>query len=112
MIAPQNSINYYESVQALFGSASEVQSFYRLFMAPGMTHCSGGTGPNAFDMQPLLEQWIERGVAPDRVIATHAINGIVDRARPLCVYPKAATYTGSGDTNDATNFVCKDPARH
>jgi feruloyl esterase len=110
LIAPQNSINYYKSVQAFFGSASEVQSFYRLFMAPGMTHCSGGTGPNAFDLQPLLEQRVERGVAPDRVVATRSINGIVDRMLPLCVYPKVATYTGSGDTNDAANFVCGAPA--
>ena len=62
-------------------------------------------------MQAALEQWIERGVAPDRVIATRAINGVVDRSRPLCVYPKVATYTGNGDTNEAANFVCKDPLR-
>jgi feruloyl esterase len=111
LIAAENSIRYYESVEKLFGSAAEVQDFYRLFMAPGMTHCGGGTGPNTFDMQPVLEQWVEHGAAPDRVIATHAINGVVDRARPLCVYPKTAVYTGTGDTNDAANFVCKDPPR-
>jgi feruloyl esterase len=110
LIAPENSINYYESVEKLSSSAAETQSFYRLFMAPGMTHCGGGTGPNTFDMQAALEQWIEHGVAPDRVIATRAINGVVDRSRPLCVYPKVATYTGSGDTNEAANFVCKDPS--
>jgi feruloyl esterase len=109
LIAPENSINYYESVAKAQGSASETQSFYRLFMAPGMTHCSGGTGPNTFDMQAALEQWIERGAAPDRVIATRAINGVVDRSRPLCVYPKVATYAGFGDTNEAVNFVCRDP---
>ena len=111
LIAAENSINYYESVEKLLGSAAEVQSFYRLFMAPGMTHCGGGTGPNSFDMQPLLEQWVERGIAPDRVIATRSINGVVDRSRPLCVYPKTAVYTGTGDTNDAANFVCKGPPR-
>ena len=110
LIAPQNSIDYYDSVEKLFGSASEVQAFYRLFMAPGMTHCAGGTGPNTFDLQPLLEQWVERGVAPERVVATHSINGVVDRARPLCVYPKVAAYAGGGDSNDAANFVCRDPA--
>jgi Tannase and feruloyl esterase len=111
LISAENSVNYYDSVEKLFGSPDEVRSFYRLFMAPGMAHCSGGTGPNTFDMQPLLEQWVERGVAPDRVIATRAINGVVDRSRPLCVYPKVATYAGSGDTNEAANFVCKDPPR-
>ena len=67
LIAPQNSIDYHESVRTLFGAGTDVQSFYRLFMAPGMAHCSGGTGPNTFDMQGALEQWVERGVAPDRV---------------------------------------------
>jgi feruloyl esterase len=108
LIAPENSINYYESVEKFLGSSSEVQSFYRLFMAPGMTHCSGGTGPNTFDMQAALEQWVERGVAPDRVVATRSVSGVVDRSRPLCVYPKVAVYSGTGDTNEAANFVCKD----
>ena len=110
LIAPQNSIDYYQSVEAFFGSGGDVQSFYRLFMAPGMAHCSGGTGPNAFDMQAALEQWVERGVAPDAVVATRAINGIVDRLRPLCPYPKVAVYRGSGDTNDAANFSCREPS--
>jgi feruloyl esterase len=87
----------------------DVQNFYRLFMAPGMAHCSGGTGPNTFDMQAALEQWVERGIVPDQIVATHAINGVVDRSRPLCTYPKIAVYKGNGDTNDAANFVCRDP---
>ena len=117
LIAAQNSIDYYESVVSFFGKSakdraaalSEVQSFYRLFMAPGMAHCSGGTGPNSFDMQAALEQWVERGVAPDQVVANRLINGVVDRSRPLCVYPKIAVYKGKGDTNDAANFVCSEP---
>ena len=86
-----------------------MQSFYRLFMAPGMAHCSGGSGPNAFDMQAVLEQWVERGIAPEQVVATRSTNGVVDRLRPLCAYPKVATYAGKGDTNDASNFACRDP---
>jgi hypothetical protein len=65
LISPQNSIDYYESVLGFFGgkdnprqAAREVQSFYRLFMAPGMAHCGGGPGPNTFDMQAALEQWV------------------------------------------------------
>jgi feruloyl esterase len=111
LISPQNSIDYYESVQALFGAAADVQSFYRLFMAPGMAHCSGGTGPNTFDYQGALEQWVERGVAPDQLLATRAINGVVDRLRPLCAYPNVAVYRGTGDTNVAANFVCRAPSR-
>src|SRR5262249_35211205 len=120
LIAPQNSIDYYESAISFFGAgrqdriqaARDVQSFYRLFMAPGMAHCSGGTGPNTFDMQIALEQWVERGVAPGQIVASHSINGVVDRLRPLCPYPKIAAYKGDGDTNDAANFVCRDPDRN
>ena len=75
-----------------------------------MAHCSGGPGPNTFDMQAALEQWVERGTAPDQIVATRSVNGVVDRLRPLCVYPKVAAYKGGGDTNDAANFVCRDPA--
>jgi feruloyl esterase len=74
-----------------------------------MAHCGGGTGPNTFDMQAALEQWVERGIAPDQIVATHSINGVVDRLRPLGPYPKLTEYKGNGDTNDATNFVCRDP---
>jgi Tannase and feruloyl esterase len=117
LIAAQNSIDYYESVLAFFGAArqdrpavlKDVQSFYRLFMAPGMGHCFGGPGPNAFDMQTAVEQWLERGIAPDAVVATHSMNGVVDRSRPLCPYPQVAIYKGSGDTNDAASFSCRDP---
>jgi feruloyl esterase len=116
LIAPQNSIDYYESVLASFGTGKkdraqtlrEVQSFFRLFMAPGMAHCGGGTGPNTFDMQAALEQWVERGVAPERIVATRSVAGVVDRLRPLCPYPQVAVYKGRGDTNDAANFVCRD----
>jgi feruloyl esterase len=114
LITPLNSIDYYESVLSFFAAGQDraktmqdVQSFYRLFMAPGMAHCSGGQGPNTFDMQTALEQWVEAGVAPDRIVATHAINGVVDRLRPLCPYPQVAVYKGKGDTNDATSFECR-----
>jgi feruloyl esterase len=114
LIAAQNSIDYYESVVSFFGGRGrdrdkvlrDVQTFYRLFMAPGMAHCSGGPGPNSFDMQAALEQWVERGIAPDAVVATHSTGGAVDRSRPLCAYPKVAVYSGKGDSNDAANFAC------
>jgi hypothetical protein len=90
------------------------QDFFRLFMVPGMRLCSGGPGPNTFDMLTALENWVEKGQAPKRVIASHITAGVVDRTRPLCVYPKVAVYTGSGSTDDAANFKCRNPrgARH
>ena len=116
LISPSNSINYYESVLAFFGRGKgertetlrDVQGFYRLYMVPGVAHCGGGTGPNSFDLQTSLERWVEQRAAPEAVIATHSANGVVDRTRPLCPYPKTAVYKGSGDANDASNFVCSD----
>ncbi len=74
-----------------------------------MNHCNGGDGPNSFDALKLLEQWVERGKAPEKMIASHSTQGVVDRTRPLCPYPQVAKYSGSGSTDDAANFSCKAP---
>ncbi len=107
LIAPGNSIDYYNSVGKKAGGVAKIDQNMRLFMAPGMAHCNGGDGPNTFDAVTLLEQWVEQGKAPDKMIATHATAGKADRSRPLCPYPQTAVYNGSGDTNDAANFSCK-----
>ena len=86
---------------------SRMDDFYRLFMVPGMLHCSGGTGPSNFDTLAALEKWVEQGIAPDRIIGSHLTNGAVDRTRPLCPYPQEAVYTGRGSIDDAANFVCR-----
>ena len=92
-------------------SNRDLNDFFRLFMAPGMLHCGGGPGPNAFgqgyatapalsidpehDVVSALERWVELGVAPKRIIAAKYINDDpvqgVARTRPLCVYPKRRT---------------------
>ena len=106
LIPPLNSINYYSSVAKKLG-AKETDDFLRLFMVPGMTHCSGGPGPNTFDALGALEQWVEHGTKPASLIASHSTNGAVDRTRPLCPYPQVATYKGSGSIDNAANFMCK-----
>jgi feruloyl esterase len=58
-------------------------------------------------MTSALEQWVEEGKAPDQVLASHLTSGKIDRTRPLCPYPKMAHYKGTGDPNDAANFVCQ-----
>jgi feruloyl esterase len=58
-------------------------------------------------MLTALEQWVEQGRAPERILATHAVRGVVDRRRPLCAFPQIAAYTGSGSIDEAENFVCK-----
>lgn len=84
-----------------------------LFMAPGMDHCYGGDGPFDFDTIANLEQWVEKGKTPERIVAAHLPIGPdgqasakPDRTRPLCPYPQVAKYKGSGSTDDASNFVC------
>jgi feruloyl esterase len=109
LIVPQNSINYYESVVKVMGGAQKTEDFFRLFMVPGMGHCSGGEGPCNFDALSALAQWVEDGKAPDMIIASHFTAGHVDRTRPLCVYPRVAKYKGTGSTDDAANFTCPLP---
>jgi feruloyl esterase len=109
LIAPLNSINYFNSVIPKLGGPEKTEASVRLFMAPGMGHCSGGDGPNEFDMVTPLEQWVEHGDAPQRVIASHRAGSQVDRTRPLCPYPQVAKYNGTGSIDDAANFVCMKP---
>ncbi len=124
LISALYSVNYYNGVVAFEAQGYQgTQNYYRLFMAPGMGHCSGGPGLNSFgnvtsnsgsgpassDIFTALETWVEQGVAPAQVIATDAPNAstVGTFTRPLCPYPQNATYTGSGNTNLAANFVCQ-----
>ena len=106
-IAPASSVNYYKSALEAMGGAAKVQGSYRLFMVPGMAHCGGGDGTSNFDMVSALEQWVEKGKAPDQIAASRVRDGKTDRTRPLCPYPQVAVYKGTGSTDDAGNFVCK-----
>ena len=136
-IVASTSIEYYEAVRSFLASVPDprstltsVDDFYRLFMVPGMAHCSGGVGPVRFgndadfgptaastgpdrDIFAALERWIETGVAPDRLIGSGPSPLDPGRTleRPLCPYPQQAQYKGSGDPNDAANFVCAKPER-
>jgi feruloyl esterase len=78
----------------------------RLFLAPGMGHCGGGVGPNSFDAVAALDQWVSKGAAPERIVASHATNGAVDRTRPLCRYPLMAKWNGTGSVDEAGSFGC------
>ena len=78
-------------------------------MAPGMGHCRGGTGPSQVDWLKELERWVEDEVAPDRVVAARANEGIVERTRPLCLYPQVARYRGTKSTDEAASFDCVSP---
>lgn len=101
-IPPMNSVRYYENVAKALGGATKAAASVRLFMIPGMNHCAGGDGTDKFDGISALDQWVERGKAPDQIIASRP-----GRTRPLCPYPQSAAYKGTGSTDEAANFVCK-----
>ena len=103
-IQPEHTVNYYNSVIAKMGKNQN--NWMELFMVPGMGHCSGGAGPNQIDWMGALENWREKGQTPTSIIGKGK-NGETPMTRPLCPHPQVATYKGSGDINDAANFVCK-----
>ena len=105
-VAPGFSIDFYKSAVDLSGNSAQASNWIRLFMLPGMGHCSGGEGPDTFDKISLIEQWVEQGKAPDRITAAHRTAGKVDRTRPICPYPQIARYNGTGSIDDAANFTC------
>jgi len=131
-IPPLSSILYYGQVNSFLtrnpqpgARAQAVGDFYRLFMVPGMGHCAGGLGANNFgnagvssappdpdhDIVSALERWVEKGVAPAKIIAAGRVDGTQSKGtitRPLCPYPTVAHWKGTGSTDDAANFECID----
>jgi feruloyl esterase len=113
-----DSVAWYEGLRGANGG--DASSFARLFGVPGMGHCSGGPATDQFDMLGKLVAWVEQGQAPDSVLATARGTGnaggvnaelpagwSATRTRPLCPYPKVATYKGSGSLESADSFSCQ-----
>jgi feruloyl esterase len=100
---PMMGVGYYESVSK---TTPGTLDFYRLFLVPGMQHCGGGTGTSTFDAFTPLVQWVEKGTPPETIPAARVVDGKPVRTRPLCPYPQAAVYRGSGSADDAANFSC------
>jgi feruloyl esterase len=100
-------VNYYESVVAKNGK--DTPEFARLFMIPGMAHCAGGVGPERHDPMTAVIDWVEKGRAPDTLLASKVTDGKVVRTRPLCPYPQVARYKGQGSIDEASNFSCVSP---
>ena len=103
-VAPGASVEFYKAVSDASGLPD--QNWVRLFMAPGMAHCSGGEGPDTFDKIKVMEEWVESDKTPKQIIAAHKTAGKVDRTRPLCPYPQVAHYKGAGSIDEAANFTC------
>jgi feruloyl esterase len=105
LIPAPSTVEFYRSMTANMDSKKAADSV-RLFMIPGAGHCGGGDAPGVTDMLSTIDQWVETGKAPDRIIASNPPNQKA-MTRPLCPYPQAAKYEGSGSTDDAANFECK-----
>ncbi|HET6143155.1 MAG TPA: tannase/feruloyl esterase family alpha/beta hydrolase [Candidatus Acidoferrales bacterium] len=106
IISPYSSIWFYEDLAQENGGYPKLQQSARLFMVPGMQHCVLGAGPNSFDTLTAMEQWVEKGIAPDAIPATHLANNVPDRTMPLCKFPEQAHYKGSGDPKSVGNWSC------
>ena len=99
------SVKYYDQVKARDANAGD---YFRMFMMPGVLHCAGGPGPDTVDWAAAIDEWVEKGKAPDRLIAQkRSAAGAVTRSRPLCAYPQRAVYNGSGSIDDAASFSCR-----
>lgn len=117
IFSSDDTVQWYDTLRRNHGDAAD---FARLYLVPGMNHCSGGPATDQFDMLSSLVAWVEKGQAPDRVIASargagNAGGANADlpatwsptRTRPLCPHPLAARYNGSGDMESAASFSCR-----
>jgi feruloyl esterase len=111
IISPYNTINYYDEVENFKKNTNkkfkDVRDFVRLFLAPGMLHCSDGPGPSSVDYLTALEDWVENGNAPDSLLSSGG--EVPDRTRPLCPYPEVAVWDGANDPDNAGSFTCQEP---
>jgi feruloyl esterase len=102
----QATADYYQRVLAHDPHANE---YCRLFMIPGCFHCGGGPGASDVDWLSVIVDWVERGQAPERIVASHG-HSKTAMTRPLFAYPRHAVYKGTGDPDRAENFEAKLPA--
>lgn len=118
IFSPLDTVNWYKNLSA--NNGGDATDFARLYMVPGMGHCSGGQAVDQVDLLTPLVAWVENGTAPENLVATARGAGnlggensdipadwSVDRTRPLCEYPTVAHYDGSGDVELAASFTCK-----
>ena len=120
LASPGAQLDYYQSVIDRMGQ-SRVDTFARFFVIPqvghglrGNSYVTNGQGrtmppspiPSTFDRAGILLDWVEKGKAPDVIVAKKIVQGQVTRSRPLCPYPQVARYTGNGSIDAAENFTC------
>lgn len=100
LITPMADIDYYEDSLRVMGGLGAVQAWYRMFLLPGVGHCSGGPGPGSVDWYDAIVKWVEIGTPPSQVVASSSA-----LTRPVFPYPLVAKFAGRGDPNDAASFT-------
>jgi feruloyl esterase len=109
-IPAARSILFYNELAATLHGMAKAQASVRLFLVPGMQHCSGGIGPDQFDTLSAIEAWVEQGKAPDAIPASTKADSSTLHSLPLCPYPRQARFSGNGAVTDAANWACAAPA--
>jgi feruloyl esterase len=105
-IPASQSIAFYRELAEQQHGIARTQANVRLFLVPGMHHCSGGPAPDRFDTLSAIEAWAEHGRAPDAIQASTRPESPVPHRLPLCPYPQQARYRGTGEITDPTNWSC------
>jgi hypothetical protein len=123
-VVPGTSLEYYEDAVRFMGGSAAVQDFFRLFMIPGMKHCSGGEGAYGVDYLAILENWVESGQAPQWIVSRRPREGVsipylgvglalsadqVAMTRPVYAWPQSAHYSGRGDPDNLANWASRPP---
>jgi len=104
LVSSRATRQYLTRIQGTMG-ATNVRSFLRYYEIPGYNHAVSSQFNASWDSVTVLEDWVERGVAPPaQVVADTA--GVAGRTRPLCEFPTWPKYNGSGDVNAAASFTC------
>ncbi len=111
-ISPIGTIAYYQAVEDQMGGLAATQKFARLFLIPGMSHCSGGQGPNSFDALTAVINWVEQGTAPTSLLTTQTPTAADPvQSLPAYPYPLMATYNGTGSVDVASSYHAALPAQ-
>jgi hypothetical protein len=125
IVDPVGAIEYYEKVERTMGGRAQTQDFYRFFAIPGQGHIPGNVGAESLDYIVALENWVEKGQAPD-VLVGHKLKWITQMmgpmylekdlqpsnylySRPHYPWPIQARYDGVGDPDQASSFRPWDP---
>ena len=91
ILQPLMGVNYYE--KAVEANGRDGTDFMRLFMIPGMAHCAGGLGPDQYDAVTAVIDWVEKGVAPESLVAQQDRGRHRRRGRGRCARTRRSRAT-------------------